>query len=476
MNARTYTSRNVIAGYLSVYTLFTLASSVIWAINTIFLMREGGLTIFQVMIVNSVFTVGQMVFEVPTGVVADTIGRRASLLLAMVTLAASTLLYVLTPAWGWGIWGFIGASVILGLGFTFETGALDAWLVDALDATGSERPKERVFAWGQMAGGGGMLVGSLLGGVLGQIGLSVPYVVRTVLLVVAAVLTALLIHDAGFTPRPLKFSTFGDETRNILQAGTTFGWRSRVVRPLLWGSLASGVFFIYGFYSWQPYVLDLLGRDYVWLLGVVTAAFSLMGIGGNRSGQTDHAGGRTAPRTRPRAGDRSLGVGRPGLRDCLRGPHIPRLRESSRRVSPSSCGCSSAWCSASPLRCGWGTSTLTSLRPSGPPCFRSTPSSPTPGAQSVSRHWAGSRSGCPSRWVGSSAARSWRRPHSSTGPRARPLVRRDPRFPERSFSRTIEVELPDSLPRSSTDLLHREWKGGRVELDSAARGRREAWW
>jgi MFS family permease len=281
MNARNYTSRNVIAGYLSVYTLFTLASSVIWAINTIFLMREGGLTIFQVMIVNTVFTVGQMVFEVPTGVVADTIGRRASLLLAMVTIAISTLMYVLTPVWGWGIWGFIGASVILGLGFTFETGALEAWLVDALDATGSLRPKERVFAWGQMAAGCGMLVGSLLGGVLGQIGLSVPYVVRTVLLVVAAVLTALLIHDAGFTPRPLKFSTFGDETRNILQAGTTFGWRSRVVRPLLWGSLASGVFFIYGFYSWQPYVLDLLGKDYVWLLGVVTAAFSLMGIGGN---------------------------------------------------------------------------------------------------------------------------------------------------------------------------------------------------
>jgi Major Facilitator Superfamily. len=281
MNARTYTPRSIITGYLSVYTLFTLASSLIWAINTVFLIREGGLTIFQVMVVNAVFTVGQVVFEVPTGVVADTIGRRASLLICMVILAISTLLYVLTPVWGWGIWGFIGASALLGLGFTFETGALDAWLVDALDATGSVRPKERVFSWGQMASGSGMLVGSLLGGVLGQIGLSVPYVVRTVLLVLAALTTALLIRDAGFTPRPFKLSTFGDETRRILQAGVTFGLRSRVVRPLLWSSLAGGVFFIYGFYSWQPYVLDLLGRDYVWLLGVVTAAFSLTGIAGN---------------------------------------------------------------------------------------------------------------------------------------------------------------------------------------------------
>ena len=107
----------------------------------------------------------------------------------------------------------------------------------------------------------------------------------------------MLVHDAGFAPRPSSTPTFGDETRNILQAGTTFGWRSRVVGPLLWGSLASGVFFIYGFYSWQPYVLDLLGKDYVWLLGVVTAAFSLMGIGGQHAGQAHHAGRRTSPLT-----------------------------------------------------------------------------------------------------------------------------------------------------------------------------------
>ncbi len=277
----TYTSRRVVIGYLGVQTIFTLASSLIWAINTIFLIRNGGLSLFEVMIVNSVFTVGQMVFEVPTGVVADTIGRRASLLLCMVTLLISTVLYVGTPTWGLGIWGFLGASIILGLGFTFQTGALDAWLVDALDFTGWELPKERVFAWGQMAAGGGMLMGSLLGGVIGQFGLSWPYIIRAALLGVALVVTAVLIRDAGFTPRPLKLSTFGGESRRILRAGATFGWHSPVIRPLLWGSGTSGIFFIFAWYSWQPYILDLLGRDYVWLLGVVTAAFSLTGIIGN---------------------------------------------------------------------------------------------------------------------------------------------------------------------------------------------------
>jgi MFS family permease len=276
-----YTPHRVIVGYLTVQTLFTLAASLIWAINTIFLIREGGLTILEVMIVNAVFTLGQMVFEVPTGVIADTIGRRASILLAMLTLMISTLLYVLTPIWHLGIWGFILASVIIGLGFTFQTGAVDAWLVDALDSTDWNRPKDRVFAWGQMASGGGMLVGSLLGGILGQIDLTLPYLVRAALLGVAFVVVAVLVHDAGFKPRPLKWSTFGMESRRILDAGTKFGWRSRVVRPLLWTSAASGVFMMFGFYVWQPYVLDLLGRNYVWLLGVVQALFSLTGILGN---------------------------------------------------------------------------------------------------------------------------------------------------------------------------------------------------
>ena len=79
-----------------------------------------------------------VVFEVPTGIVADMWGRRASFLLGTVTLAVSTALYVLlwevtAPFWAWAV-----VSLLLGLGFTFFSGATEAWLVDALDATGYE--------------------------------------------------------------------------------------------------------------------------------------------------------------------------------------------------------------------------------------------------------------------------------------------------------------------------------------------------
>ena len=273
--------RQVISAYVWSGVLFTLATSLIWATNTIFVMQVGGLTIFQAMLINAIFLGAQALFEVPTGVVADTIGRKASFLIGIATILVSTLLYVATPVMHWGFAGFSVASVLIGVGFTFQTGAVDAWLVDALDSTGYDQPKERVFALGQMTSGAGMLIGSVLGGLLGQVNLAFPYVLRAVLLVAAFVLVAVRFKDLGFTSRPLSARTFGAETRTIFDAGVRFGWHDKVVRPLLFVSLVGGVFYMFGFFSWQPFVLQMLGKNAVWLLGFVQAGISLAGILGS---------------------------------------------------------------------------------------------------------------------------------------------------------------------------------------------------
>ena len=121
--------------YLLLLSLHTLAASLIWGINTLFLL-DAGLTNTEAFAANAFFTVGMVLFEVPTGVVADTRGRRASYLAGTLTLVVSTALYLLmwrlaAPFWAWAL-----ASVLLGLGFTFFSGAVEAWLVDALAASG----------------------------------------------------------------------------------------------------------------------------------------------------------------------------------------------------------------------------------------------------------------------------------------------------------------------------------------------------
>src|ERR671937_2223995 len=107
--------------YLTLLLGNTLAASFIWGINTLFLL-DAGLSNLEAFAANAFFTAGMVVFEVPTGVVADTWGRRASYLLGTITLSSSTFLYYLlweteAPFWQWAI-----VSMLLGLGFTFFSG------------------------------------------------------------------------------------------------------------------------------------------------------------------------------------------------------------------------------------------------------------------------------------------------------------------------------------------------------------------
>src|SRR5688500_7301990 len=124
-------SNRVIRSYLWISALFTLSASLIWGINTLFLL-DAGPSLFEVVVANAAFTAALAVSEIPAGVVADTRGRRASCLLSAIWLAIGTLAYVGVAAVEGGLLLFCLAGVILGLGYTFYSGAVEAWLVAAL--------------------------------------------------------------------------------------------------------------------------------------------------------------------------------------------------------------------------------------------------------------------------------------------------------------------------------------------------------
>ena len=264
------TPRSIQRTYLLLMLGNTLAASLIWGINTIFLL-DAGLTNLEAFAANAFFTAGMVVFEVPTGIVADTVGRRASYLLGTVTLAVSTLLYVLLWEIEAAFWLWAIASMLLGLGFTFFSGAVEAWLVDALNATGYTGRLETVFGRGQVVGGAAMLTGSVAGGFLAaQTSLGVPCVVRGVILAVVFVFAYRVMHDLGFTPRkggrPLA------EMRAIASASIEYGWRVPAVKWLMVEGLFIGGVGVYGFYALQPYLLELYGDpDAYQIAGLVAA-------------------------------------------------------------------------------------------------------------------------------------------------------------------------------------------------------------
>jgi MFS family permease len=243
--------------YLVLTLLTTLASSFIWGINTIFLL-DAGLTNAEAFAANAFYTLGLVIFEVPTGVVADTRGRRFSYVLGAATLLVSTLLYLVmwqvhAPLLGWAI-----ASILLGLGFTFFSGATEAWLVDALGATGFTGHLEQIFGRAQTVGGAAMLVGTVLGGVIAQAtNLGVPYLIRAAVLGVTMFVALRFMRDLGFT-RQRDVSPRAAVSA-VVRGSIDGGFRNPPVRWLMLAAPFSAGAGIFVFYAAQPYLLQLYG-------------------------------------------------------------------------------------------------------------------------------------------------------------------------------------------------------------------------
>jgi MFS family permease len=251
------TSRSVQRTYLTLTLLTTLATSFIWGINTLFLL-DAGLNNTEAFSANAFFALGQVIFEVPTGVVADTRGRRFSFLVGAATLLLSTLLYLVmwqvhAPFVGWAL-----ASILLGLGFTFFSGATEAWLVDALHSTGYTGSLEAVFGRAQTVGGIAMLGGSVAGGFIAQAtNLGVPFLFRAGMLGVTLVVAWWFMRDLGFTP--VRGASPVKAVRDVLRGSIDGGFRNPPVRWLMLAAPFSAGVGFYAFYAMQPYLLQLYG-------------------------------------------------------------------------------------------------------------------------------------------------------------------------------------------------------------------------
>jgi MFS family permease len=263
-------SKNIQRTYLTLMLGNTLAASLIWGINTLFLL-DAGLSNLEAFAANAFFTAGMVLFEVPTGVIADTWGRRTSYLLGIITLTITTVLYYLlwqmsAPFWEWAV-----VSALLGLGFTFFSGAVEAWLVDALNFSEYTGKLEGILGKGQIVSGVAMLTGSVAGGFIAQISnLGVPFLVRAAILLLMFFVAFRLMKDIGFTPeksaKPLV------AMNKILKNSINHGIKNRKIRWIMLAAPFSSGVGIYAFYAMQPLLLELYGNPKAYGIAGLAAA------------------------------------------------------------------------------------------------------------------------------------------------------------------------------------------------------------
>jgi MFS family permease len=276
MNAE---SRRIRNRFLVLSQFVWLPTSLIVGVNTLFLL-DGGLNNVEAFAANAIYTLGLVLFEIPTGMIADTFGRRTSYLLGAAIQLVGNLLYFWMwythgPFWGWGI-----ASLLLGFGYTFFSGALEAWLVDGLKHAGYKDDLDSIFAKNQIVTGIAMLVGTIAGGFIAQlVALGAPYVVRAALQLVSFIVAFIVMKDIGFTPE--RSTSFVKQVKALTAAGWKYGIKNRPVR---WVMLAAPFYMgtgIYGFYAAQPYLLDLFGdQEAIGVAGIAAAGIAATQVAG----------------------------------------------------------------------------------------------------------------------------------------------------------------------------------------------------
>jgi MFS transporter, DHA3 family, tetracycline resistance protein len=249
----------------------SLAFSVSFTVSAVYFVRDVGMNPLQLVLVGTVMELAVFVFEVPTGVVADTYSRRLSIIIGWVVfgvglIVAGAVVSFPVVLLGWAIWG---------IGWTFQSGALQAWITDevGVDEVG------RVFARAEQFAYAGALVG---------IGISVAAALHSprLAVVLGGVLTigfgiaaAFVMPETGFTRRP---SEERDTAFRELRRTARNGVRYTRAQPLI--LLIMAITFFAGASTEafdrlkEAHLLENVGLPDLWGLDAV-AWFGVLGAG-----------------------------------------------------------------------------------------------------------------------------------------------------------------------------------------------------
>ncbi len=241
---------------------FVWHSQLFLPIWVIFLQQVRGFSLAQVAFIDAAFWATIVLSEIPTGAVADTFGRRVSLLLGVLLSALSITMFALAPTFGW----LMVANSLWALALTFESGAAQAFLHDTLEALGRSqeyaRQRGRLLITMHIS----IAAGSLLGGVIGARNLAAPFLLYSAALLPAAILVLLLKEP----PREANAGG-GASYRSILKTAATAVRGDPLLRgPLLYSAVLPLASLIAGVVFLQPHALSL---------GVPIAAMGVLALG-----------------------------------------------------------------------------------------------------------------------------------------------------------------------------------------------------
>lgn len=143
--------------------------------------QDNGLSMQQIFMLKSIYSVAMVVMEIPSGYLADVWGRKKTLMLGSLLGACGMAVYSIS----YGFWAFAAAEVILGVGYSFISGADSALLYDTMKAAEREKEYMKQEGWITSAGNFAEAIAGVCGGLLATLSLRMPFYAQFVIASVA---------------------------------------------------------------------------------------------------------------------------------------------------------------------------------------------------------------------------------------------------------------------------------------------------
>lgn len=260
-----------------IYSFTTaLGLTIAYTVNMVYLVEVLRLDPLQMILVGTVLETTAFLFEIPTGVVADTYSRRLSVIIGVFLLGLGQLIFAAISLFG----VILLSQVVLAIGYTFISGADSAWITDEIGEAAAQKAYLRASQVGSAAG----IVGIIISVGLAMIDLRLPILLGGVTLILLMGLLWFVMPENGFSPTPKEeretFKAMRETTRQSVQVIRR--------RPVLITILL--IAFVFGAYSesfdrlWTLHILESfslpqLGEfDSVIWFGVIGIVSSLLGI------------------------------------------------------------------------------------------------------------------------------------------------------------------------------------------------------
>lgn len=218
--------------YLAMTGTSALFFAMLSTIGAVYMVKMAGLGPLQLVLVGTTLEAAAFLFEVPTGVVADAYSRRLSIVVGMFLSGAGFVLWGAVPHFA----AILLAQVLWGIGFTFTSGAQEAWITDEVGETHAGH----AFLRGAQAGQAGALAGIVAGVVLACIRLNLPIVVAGLGYVALGLFLIPFMPERGFAPSVHRDHSLGRKLSHTLTAGARLVWARPVLLTILGIAAFSG--------------------------------------------------------------------------------------------------------------------------------------------------------------------------------------------------------------------------------------------